>query len=164
MNWFEVKVKYVKTEESGKEKKVTEPYLIDALSFTEAEARISEELRPFMGEDFTIVNIKRANYSDIFTFENGDRWFKCRVHYTTVDEAKGVEKKIATTMLVQASDMDSALENITESMKNCLSDYTISVIQETPIMDVIPYFKGEEDEVPANLTPMAEVVPDGSFE
>lgn len=137
MNWFEVKIKYQRIDEQGKEKKVSEPYLINAMSFTEAEAKILEEMEPYVGEEFSITNIKRANYSDIFYYDDGDRWFKCKVEFVMLDEEKGVEKKTANYMLVQANDIDEALKNFTNSMKDCMADYTLQTIQETPIMDVI---------------------------
>ena len=69
-NWFECKVSYEKMMENGMQKKVTEPYLVDALSFTEAESRIIEEIRPFITGEFTITDIKRARISEIFFNES----------------------------------------------------------------------------------------------
>ena len=85
--WFECKIRYEKTMENGMNKKVTEPYLVDALSFTEAEARIIEEMTPFISGEFTVSDIKRANYSELFPCEEeaADRWFKCKLvssHWT----------------------------------------------------------------------------------
>ncbi|MFB6319347.1 DUF4494 domain-containing protein [Saccharicrinis sp. FJH54] len=165
MNWFEVKVKYQKIDEQGKEKKVSEPYLVDAVSFTEAEARTYEELKAYLGEEFNILNIKRANYSDLFFFDSGDRWFKCKVVFITLDEEKGVEKKTSNYMLVQATEIDEALANLTESMKDLTVDYTVQSIQETPIMDVFPYFKDEnENEDIAGLTPVSEIEANEEFD
>lgn len=165
MNWFEVKVKYQKIDDKGKEKKVTEPYLIDAVSFTEAEARIHDEMKAFVGEEFTITNIKRANYSDLFFFDNSDRWFKCKVVFVTLDEEKGVERKTSNYMLVQANDIDEAFNNFTASMKDCTVDYVLQSVHETPIMDVFPYFKDEtEEKIPSNLKPVSEIEPNTDFE
>ena len=104
--WFECSIRYEKTMESGMNKKVTEKYLIDALSFTEAEARIIEEITPFISGEFTVVDIKRANYSELFPCdeEAADRWFKCKLIFITLDEKSGAEKKISTQILVQAAD------------------------------------------------------------
>ena len=85
--WFECKIRYEKTMENGMNKKVTEPYLVDALSFTEAEARIIEEMTPYISGEFTVNDIKRANYSELFFAEdaNADRWFKCKLTFITLD-------------------------------------------------------------------------------
>ena len=96
--WFECKIRYEKTMENGMNKKVTEPYLVDALSFTEAEARIIEEMTPFISGEFTVSDIKRANYSELFPCEEeaADRWFKCKLVFITLDEKSGAEKKTST--------------------------------------------------------------------
>ena len=107
-NWFECKVSYEKIMEDGKQKKVTEPYLVDALSFTEAEARIIEELTPFISGEFVIKDIKRAKLSEIFFNENGDRFYKIKVYFITLDEKSGAEKKTAAQMLTQASNLKEA--------------------------------------------------------
>ena len=85
--WFECKIRYEKVMENGMNKKVTEPYLVDALSFTEAEARIIEEITPYISGEFTVSDIKRANYSELFPSEEdaADRWFKCKLFFITLD-------------------------------------------------------------------------------
>lgn len=108
--YFECKVSYEKIMEDGKQKKVTEPYLVDALSFTEAEARIIEELTPFISGEFVIKDIKRAKLSEIFFNENGDRFYKIKVYFITLDEKSGAEKKTAAQMLTQASNLKEAIE------------------------------------------------------
>lgn len=144
-NWFECKVTYDKTLENGTIKKVTEPYLIDALSFTEAEARIIEELKPYISGDFTIADIKRAKLSELFFNENGDRYFKAKVYFITLDEKSGTEKKTAAQMLVQASDIDEALAELKKGMAGTLADYTVASLSETPIMDVFPYSSSDKE-------------------
>ena len=116
-NWFECKVSYEKIMEDGKQKKVTEPYLVDALSFTEAEARIIEELTPFISGEFVIKDIKRAKLSEIFFNENGDRFYKIKVYFITLDEKSGAEKKTAAQMLTQASNLKEAIEVLEKGMK-----------------------------------------------
>ena len=125
-NWFECKVSYEKIMEDGKQKKVTEPYLVDALSFTEAEARIIEELTPFISGEFVIKDIKRAKLSEIFFNENGDRFYKIKVYFITIDEKSGAEKKTATQMLTQASNLKEAIEVLEKGMKGTLADYKIA--------------------------------------
>ena len=140
-NWFECKVKYVKTMENGLEKKVSEPYLVDAISFTEAEKRIIEEIRPFMTGEFVISDIKRANYSEVFfcDAESADRWFKCKLSFITLDEKSGAEKKSNSYALVQAGDLREAIKYLDEQMKGTIMDYQIASVAETMIMDVYPY-------------------------
>ena len=102
--------------ENGMNKKVTEPYLVDALSFTEAEARIIEEMTPYISGEFTVSDIKRARYSELFFAEDAeaDRWFKCKLTFITLDEKSGSEKKTSTNVLVQASALCfSTSQNIT---------------------------------------------------
>lgn len=146
-NWFECKVRYDKVAENGMNKKVTEPYLVDALSFTEAEARIIEEITPFISGEFTVTDIKRANYSELFPDENGDRWFKCKLQFITLDEKTAVEKKTSTLVLVQANDLREAVKSLDEGMKGTMADYVIASVAETAIMDVYPYGT-EPDEKP----------------
>jgi len=143
--WFECKVKYEKIMQDGNQKKVNEPYLVDAVSFTDAEARINEVLEPYISGEFFVNNMKIANYSDLIPSENGDRWFKCKVSYISIDEEKGVERKTNSYMLVQANNLKEAYDNIEKSMAGMVSDYEIPAIQESPIMDVFPYFSKEED-------------------
>lgn len=139
--WFECKIRYEKTMENGMNKKVTEPYLVDALSFTEAEARIIEEMTPFISGEFTVSDIKRANYSELFPCEEeaADRWFKCKLVFITLDEKSGAEKKTSTQVLVQAADLRDAVKKLDEGMKGTMADYQIASVAETAIMDVYPY-------------------------
>lgn len=122
-------------------KKVTEPYLVDALSFTEAEARIIEEMTPFISGEFTVSDIKRANYSELFPSEeeDADRWYKARLAFITLDEKSGCEKKTSTNVLVQAASTDDAVKKLHEGMKGTMADYQIASVTETAIMDVYFY-------------------------
>lgn len=138
-NWFECKIKYEKTAEEGKIVKVNENYLIDALSFTEVEARIIEEMRPFISGEFTVANIRRAKINEMFFNENGDKWYRAKVNFVTLDEEKGIEKRTAVTMLIQATEIKEALNGLTEGMKGSMADYEVAAITETTIMDVFKY-------------------------
>ena len=139
--WFEVKIRYEKVAENGMQKKVTEPYLFDALSFTESEGKCIEEMTPFISGEFTVSDIKRANYSEIFFSEeeSADRWFKCKLVFITLDEKSGAEKKTSTHVLVQASNLRDAVKKLDEGMKGTMADYQIASVSETPIMDIYPY-------------------------
>ena len=145
--WYECKVKYRKTHETGEQKVTSETYLLDAVSFTEAEARITEEMAAYTSEEFLITNIKVANLAEVHPFENSDRWFKSKVSLMAIDEKSGKEKKTNMYMLVQANDVKEAFENTTQAMDNTMGDYSIPAITESPIMDVFPYFSGEEEKV-----------------
>lgn len=139
--WFICKIRYEKTMENGMVKKVVEPYLVDALSFTEAEARIIEEMQYFITGEFTVSDIKRANYSEVFTSDHpkADRWFEVKLFFITLDEKSGSEKKTSTRLLIQAIDIRDAMKRLDEGMKASLADYTAASIKETAIMDVYPY-------------------------
>jgi len=157
-NWFECKVKYVKIDENGKEKKVTEPYLVDAVSFTEAEARIHTELEKMIHSDFIVTNISKSNISELFPNENGDRWFKAKTTFVTVDEESGKEKKSNNYMLVEANNVKDAYEYLTEGLSDMIVPFEIPSVTESPIMDVFPFFKDEvNEEIPENLKPISEV-------
>lgn len=145
--WYECKVKYRKIDENGVQKVTTEPYLVDALSYTEAESRITQEMQSYISEEFKITNIKVANYSEIHPFENGDRWFRSKVSLIAYDEESGKERKTNLYMLVQANDVKEAYDNTITAMKNTMGDYTIPAIAESPILDVFPYFSGEESDI-----------------
>lgn len=140
-NWMECKIRYEKVMENGMNKKVTEPYLVDALSFTEAEARIIEEMTPYITGEFTVSDIKRTNYSELFPSDNpeDDRWYKCKLVYITLDDKSGAEKRTSTHILVEAADVDSAKRNLDEGMKGTMADYLVASVIETPLMDVFPY-------------------------
>jgi hypothetical protein len=131
--------------EDGKQKRVTEAYLVDALSFTEAEARIIEEVAPFISGEFTVKDIKRAKISELFFNENGDRFYKIKVYFITLDEKSGAEKKTAAQMLAQASNLKDAIAVLEKGMKGTLVDYEIASVTETQLMDVFPYEAGEDN-------------------
>lgn len=134
--WFECKVKYDKMMETGVLKTVTEPYLVDALSFTEAEARITEEMHPYISGEFSVSAVRRINLSDIFYNQAGDKWYKVKTNFITIDEKTAVEKKTATFQLVQASEFSNALTVFMEGMKDTMADFEIASITETALMDV----------------------------
>lgn len=134
--WFECKVRFDKTMENGIVKKVTEPYLVDALSFTEAEARITEEVTPFISGEFSVSAVKKSNISEIFYDNTGDKWYRVKVAFITFDEKTAAEKRSASHIFVQASDFKNAYDNFIAGMKGTMADYEIVSIAETAIMDV----------------------------
>lgn len=132
--------------ETGMQKAVNEPYLVDALSFTEAESRITEEMAPFISGEFTVSAVKREKLSEVFYDETGDKWYKVKYNIITVDEKTAVEKKTSVTTLVQAANFQAALDNFMEGMKGTMADFEIASITETAIMDVFPVKLGEMKE------------------
>ena len=144
-NWFECKVKTEKQLEGGLTKKMSETYLVDAINFTEAEARIIKEITPFCSGALTVADIKRARYSEMFTSdeENADKWYKVKCNFITLDEKTQTEKKSPSLMLVQAGDLREAVRRFDEGMKGSMVDYEIALVQETNILDVYPYSADE---------------------
>ena len=158
-NWFECKVKYAKIDEvSGKEKKVSEPYLVDAVSFTEAEARIHKELEQMISGDFIVTNISKSNVTELYPNEDGDRWFKAKVSFVDVDEASGKEKKANQYMLTEANNVKQAYEFLEESLSDMIVPYEIHAISESPLLDVFPFFNNDVNEdIPEHLKPISEM-------
>ncbi|MEI6754792.1 MAG: DUF4494 domain-containing protein [Paludibacter sp.] len=138
-NWFECKIKYEKTVEEGRIAKVSESYLVDALTFSEAEERINKEIEPYISGEFVVATIRKARISEMFENETGDKWYRCKVYFITLDEEKGVEKKVASTMMVQANNIREAWDGLQEGMKGSMADYQVAAITETTIMDVYKY-------------------------
>lgn len=137
--WIEVKVRYEKLLDSGKAVKVTEPYLVDALSCTEAEARVVDEVTAFINGEYNVLAVNKTKISEIFWVETGDRFYKVKVNFITLDEKTAVEKRTASYILVQASSFADALANFNKGMKGTMADYEIESITETKIVDVYRY-------------------------
>lgn len=138
MSWFECKLTYDKeVNHEGKIKKTTESYLVDAESFTEAEARMTEYVES--RGTFVMDNIRKVRIAEVFLDEQGDRFYKAKVGFITLDEKSGTEKKKYALMIVQATDLDSAIERFRKGMSGTLSDYELAAISETTLMDVLPY-------------------------
>ena len=143
--WFECKVKYQKTLENGAVKQVNEPYLVDALNFTEAERRIIEEITPYMTGIFEVSDIKRARYAEIIesSEEKADRFFRAKLVFIVLDEKSGKEKKTTQNILGQAADLPDALQKLEAAMKGIAMDYSIASLAETLIMDIFHYKPAE---------------------
>ena len=139
--WFECKIRYEKTMEDGMQKKVTEAYVVDALSFSEAEERIIEEMSSYISGEFTVTDIKKAPYGEIFFSdqEMADSWYKAKLQFITLDEKTEKEKRTSVNYLVQAGSFNGALKNLEEVMGGTMIDYTISSIAETTLMDVFEH-------------------------
>lgn len=138
--WFKASVKYHKEEVSGKLKKVTEPYLVDAVSHTEAEARIYQELGSVIRGDFELTRLVKSGIVDLFHFDDSDTWYQCKVVYTVTDDDSGKEKKVTNPMLVTASDTREAYDRMVQSLGTLLVTYEITEVKKTDLVEIFPYY------------------------
>jgi CMP-N-acetylneuraminic acid synthetase len=136
--------------EDGMQKKVTEAYVVDALSFSEAEERIMEEMSSYISGEFNVTDIKKAAYGEIFFSdqEMADKFYKAKLQFITLDEKTEKEKKSTVNYLVQAGSFNGAVKNIDEVMGKTMIDYVIASVAETALMDVFEHTstapKGED--------------------
>ena len=147
-NWFLCKIRYDKVMEDGLQKKVTEQYVVDALSFSEAEANIIEEMSSYISGEFEVVEIDRCVYKEIFFSDDeaADKWYKAKLKFITTDEKTDKEKKSTVNYLVQAGSFEGARKNIDEVMGGTMIDYIIDTVSETSIMDVFEYVSSKNKE------------------
>jgi hypothetical protein len=146
-NWFTVKVKYTKQLENGTFKRVSEPYLLAAMTFTDAEARIYEELGAIIRGEFVVTNIARTEFHDIFQYEESDIWYKCKITYTSEDADNEKQKKVAQNFLITANSVKEAFERLQESLSTMMVDYQIPSIIASPIVDIFPYTEELDKEI-----------------
>lgn len=139
--WFEIKIKYDKIMEDGLQKSVTEPYVMDALTFTEAEENIISEMSAFISGEFEVKDIKKASFRGIFFSDDpkDDRWYKAKVQFIIIDEKSGKEKYSSVNYLVQGRSLQNAIKNVEEVMNGGLQDWKFASIAETPFMDVFEH-------------------------
>ena len=140
-DWFETKIRYEKTMDDGLQKKVTEQYTVDALSFTEAESSITEEMSSYISGEYEVSDIKKAAYKEVFFSENDsdDRWYKAKLQFITIDEKTQKEKRSNVYYLVQAATLPGAVGHIEEVMGTTAIDYVIASVAETLIKDVFEH-------------------------
>ncbi len=140
-NWFICKIRYEKVMEDGLQKKVTEQYVVEAICFTEAEARITEQMSQYISGEFDVVEIDRCVFKEVFFSDedSADKWYKAKLQFITIDEKTEKEKKMSVYYLVQGSSLENARRNIDEVMGGTTIDYVISGVNETKIMDVFEY-------------------------
>lgn len=142
--YYECRVKYAK-EVDGQSKPITEVYLFDAQTYTEAEARANEEMASYISGEFQIASIRKAKYAELFQPEGGDRWYKVKVSFLLVDEKSGKEKRVSQTILMLASNIKDAYDKTIECMGGDTPDFEVNTIDETKIMDFFPYFSKNDD-------------------
>ena len=137
-SWFTVKVKYTKQFQNGTLKRVSEPYLLGALSFTDAEARIYEELGTRIRGEFHIIGISRTEIQDIFAYDDTGIWYKCKISYLVENDENEKQKKISQQFLVEADSIKDAYERLKESLSSIGVDFEIPSILLSPIIDIFP--------------------------
>lgn len=160
-NWFLVKVKYTKQLEEGTFKRVTEPYLLAAMTFTDAEARIYEEMGSSIRGEFTVTNIARANFHDIFYYEDAEMWYKCKITTETVADDGNKAKKATQNFLIAASTVKEAYDRLKESLSTAMFDFEITNISSSPIVDIFPFGEEEMAVFEAEQKAMEETYDDG---
>ena len=154
--WFESKVKYKKVLESGSEQMVTENFLLDAVSFTDAETRMIRKMQEMVkGGEFMVVDIKKSKIAEIFSFDDGEWWYKVTVNMVTVDEEAGREKKLRAYYLIMADNINEALNRLDESLSYLVIPYVVTAIAVSTIVDVFPY-EPSESMVPEGFVPVDE--------
>ncbi len=155
--WYSCKVKYGKQNDEGIMKQVSEPFLVDAWTYTEAESRIYEAMEQNVAGEFSIHSITKTNISEVINYEDADYWYKCKVSYSTVDGDAGKEVKINTYFLVSAENVKQAFERVEDNLSSMLVPFEIPSITLTNIVEVFPFAeKEEEEEIPENLKPVTE--------
>lgn len=156
--WFETKVKYQKTMEDGSEKVVSEAYVVDALSFTEAESAIIDEMSVYVSGELKVSGIGKAAYGEIFfsDIDDDDKWYKAKLQFITIDEKSEKEKRSNVTYLVQAKSLARALRYIDEVMGKTMIDYDVVGLNETKLMDVFEHHAPNEKKEEKNDVPEYE--------
>ncbi len=152
--WYNCKVKSNKQAEDGSVKQGTEVFLIDAVTYTEAEARMNEIAARDIHGEFLITHITKTNIGEVIPDEDSFTWFKAKVVYVTVDADTEKEMKINTYLLVAAQHIKQVFEKIEDHFRGTMVPYEIPSITQTPIVEVYPYIK---DEIPSNLTPLSQL-------
>ena len=147
--WFECKIAYEKVMEDGLQKKVTEQYVVDALSFAEAEKRIMEEMSSYISGEFSVKDVKIAPYGEVFFDDSekmADRWYKAKLEFITIDEKTEKEKRSRVTYLVQAANLNGAIKAVDEVMGGTMIDYEACSVADTKLIDVFEY-KAKDDQL-----------------
>jgi len=156
-NWFTVKVKYTKQLENGTFKRVSEPYLLSAMTFTDAETRIYEELGQIIRGEFNVVGISRTEIHDIFQYDDCDTWYKCKITFTSegnMDDPEAKQKKVSQNFLVSAVSVKDAFEKLKESLSTLMADFEVPSISVSPIVDIFRYREELDREI--SRVPMDE--------
>lgn len=142
--WFECKVKYQKIDENGRERPVNENFLLDAVSFTDAETRIIAMMQTMVRGEFAVADIRKSKIAEVFPFEAGEWWYRATINLVAIDEEAGREKKLRSVYLIQADDIREALDRLDESLSFLIVPYVVSSLAVSTIADVFPYMPGQQ--------------------
>ncbi len=142
--WFECKVKYQKIDENGRERPVNENFLLDAVSFTDAETRIIAMMQTMVRGEFAVTDIRKSKIAEVFPFEAGEWWYRATINLVAIDEEAGREKKLRSVYLIQADDIREALDRLDESLSFLIVPYVVSSLAVSTIADVFPYMPGQQ--------------------
>jgi hypothetical protein len=142
--WFECKVKYQKIDENGRERPVNENFLLDAVSFTDAETRIIAMMQTMVRGEFAVTDIRKSKIAEVFPFEAGEWWYRATINLVAIDEEAGREKKLRSVYLIQADDIREALDRLDESLSFLIVPYVVSSLAVSTIADVFPYVPGQQ--------------------
>ncbi len=163
INWFTVKLKYTKQLDNGTLKRVTEPYLVAAMTFTDAEARIYEEMGNAIRGEFMVAGIARTDIHNIFPIDGSNLWFKCKVSYESADDDGGKAKKINQYFLTEGTSVKDACENLIENLSDLMADYKILSVAESPIIEIFPPNKVPDTPIESKKEASA-MVPSSDFD
>jgi len=154
-NWMTVKVKYTKQLDNGTFKRVSEPYLLAAMTFTDAEARIYEELGSIIRGEFNVLSITRTELHDIFGYDDADVFYKAKISYASEASEDGKAKKVVNNFLVSAHSVKDAYDRIKESLSTLMVDFQIESVVKSPIVEIFPYVENLDKEI--SRRPLEEV-------
>lgn len=137
--WYECRVRALKIDNNGYERKVNDTYLLDAVSYTDAEARIFEKMSQMVKGEFRVVSIKQSNVTEIISDGNGEWWWKAKISIVTIDEEQGREKKVNQYLLVNADTFEDVAPVLNKALEYMLVPYKIEMVSISPIADVFPF-------------------------
>lgn len=161
-SWFLCTARYTKQLEDGQLKRVNEPFLVDAVSFTDAEARMYEELGSRIRGEFLIVGEKKVDYADVFEYEDSEQWYEAKLQYESVDADSGKQKKVTNKFLVTAVNIGQAYKRINESLSDMMVSFTITQLKESKIVEIFPY-DGEREVIDDSKEDDLSENPEGVF-
>jgi hypothetical protein len=156
-NWYQGNIRYQQQDEKGRLKTINEVYLVDAVSYTEAEARIYD-IAADVASEFQISKLAKMRLNEVYFIENGGEiWFKIKIHFLVFDEKAGKDKKVPAIMLINAQNPREAYDALKDKLGK-VEDYVITDINTTPILEVVPYEQEENPLKNGNFKPLSEVI------
>lgn len=135
MSYFIATCKYEKMQENGAVKRVSEKYLCDALSIVEADAVVTENLKPYISGDFFTSKVENSPIAEVIGDKESDKFYLAKVALITIDERSGKEKKTVSQWLIGGTDFNDAYEMVLREINKCMADIEIVSLAETPIKE-----------------------------